>query len=1018
MNTNAKADPVKKGRQKSLLRRLLAAMIIFVFLLVLIVVSSAWWLGTSEQGSRWLAYFAVDLVPDLQLEIESGSLAEGFKLRYVAWQTADFSVQAFDVKLAWSPSCLLASRLCLSELKMERLDIVSRAKPSPGPIELPEFVSPLFLTVTVLEIDQLTVSGVAGEPLVFERIESRNVALRRERLSAKRLHLQLLEQQMTIAGELRFVDDYPLSLTVAATVSALQQPLNAKLSGTVRQLQFELAEIEALPLRLIGTLSPLEPKFRVQAQLVAQQSFDWPVDDTTLAIKSLDAVISGDMASLTLAVTCVVSEPLLGDVPLVAKARWRDGHIWLDKGELQIQQYPLQVAGEIVWAQDLLPYLRDVRISHGASLLSLQGSFADGGIDWSLVAPALSDYLPLSGHASAQGKLKQAGSGYAVTINAQAQELIVDKNVSDVLSDVAGAALQLQCRLQLDMADQPMQLFCASGSATLPATNWSPSSEWALQQLPSHLLQFQQGELSLSPVCLQEQTSADLQLCLTDIFVFSANDYSELRFDLGNIPLAWFDRYIGSKASLTGDADIQVQVTRSDAVSQGASIVDALEIDWQARIAAYGLLQGRIDLPMQAMTVRGAAIDLAPLRQLYPDLGQLSGSLDVDLNASMKDGSPWVTGAASVHDGKLGIIGQAGLLASSLLQLELLGQQAKLQGQVAVEGGPAQLTGSIDWRTADWQAQLHLLADSLSIAPLPGVSLQLVPDLTLSASPQRTHLQGDVFIPSGVIDLSHLTGSPEVVSVSLDTQIVGERPQDDASVQFSSAVTVHLGDAVRFRGYGLVGRLFGSGALEKPADGNLLARGSVGVVDGRWRAYGQDLLVEDGRLEFNGPLDEPYLRLRAERRQTRAGDTVGVLVDGPLADPRIQLFSSEAMSEQERMHYLITGRRMDETTISTDGAAAQAAVAMGLASANQQLGKTAEQFGIQGFELGTEMGERGQEAQVSGYFGANLYLKYSYSMFEPGTAFSARYRLTDRFHIEGYQSTNSALNLLWYIRRR
>jgi len=104
----------------------------------------------------------------------------------------------------------------------------------------------------------------------------------------------------------------------------------------------------------------------------------------------------------------------------------------------------------MAWAQAPLPYLHDVKISHGASLLSLQGSLADGGIDWSLTTPALSDYLPLSGHARAQGKLKEADGGYAVTINTQAQELIVDKNVNDVLSDVAGAALQLQCRLQLD----------------------------------------------------------------------------------------------------------------------------------------------------------------------------------------------------------------------------------------------------------------------------------------------------------------------------------------------------------------------------------------------------------------------------------------------------------------------------------------------------------------------------------------------------------------------------------------
>lgn len=995
-------------RQKSAWWRVLVVLIVVVFMPGLLLVGTAWWLGTSEQGSRWLADHATRLVPALQVDFKSGSLAGGLQLHQVAWREPEWSVRAVDVQLAWRPACLLATRLCLTALTIDRLEVVNSAQPTAGPPELPEFSSPVSVAVGVLELNALVVSSVAGEPLLIERIKGRNVHLHDNELSFKQLQLQLLDNQLQARGDLRFAPDYPLSLAVTATLQALQQPVQARLSGTVRELHYELTEIEGVPLRITGTVAPLADGLPLQARAVALQPFTWPLGDQVLTVKALEADVSGDNQALNLQLEGLVSEPGLGDVPVLAVARWRDGHIWLDRGELQVQQYPLQVRGEVFWSEDQAPRLHNVEITHSANdqaatTLSLQGSLADGGLEWTLAAPDLSTYMPLAGQAMAQGKLSAVGDGYALTLTARADELVV--------GELVGAALELSCQVQLDSMEQPLNLRCARARATLPATMWSLASNWQLEKAPANVLQWRQGQLNVPPICLQEQATPDLRLCLTHAFTLSGADRSELRLALGKVPLMWFDKLLPGVASLSGDADIQLQLAASDVAAQ--------TVHWQARIADFGNLEGRVELAEQgALSVRGAAIDLAPLLQLYPEFGQLSGTFDVDLQASRKPEGPWVTGVASIRDARLGIIGQTGLFASSLLQLDLQGQQAQLQGQVAAEGGPAQLSGNIDWRAPEWQAQIRLLAESLTIAPLPGVTLQLVPDLTLSASPQSTHLEGDIFVPSGLIDLSHISGSPQVVGVSADTQIVGEQLREDTGTPFSAAIAVRLGDAVRFQGHGLIGRLFGLVLLEKPAGSRLLARGSVGIADGHWRAYGQDLLVDEGRLEFSGPLDEPYLRLRAQRRQTVGAATVGVLVDGPLDDPRIQLFSSEAMSEQERMHYLITGRRMDAAGTSTDGAAAQAAVAMGLAGANSQLGKAAEELGIQGFALGTEMGERGQEAQVSGYFGPNLYLKYGYSMFEPGTAFSARYRLTERFYIEGYQSTSSALNFLWYIRCR
>ncbi|MCX2979557.1 hypothetical protein EYC98_01630 [Halieaceae bacterium IMCC14734] len=1007
------ATPIPK---KSAFWRALLFLALMVLVPGLILVGTAWWLGGSESGSRWLADQANRWLPQLQLDITSGSLASGLQLSQVAWREDDWAVQATDVTLSWRPACLLATRVCLTSLKVGRIEVVNKAEPSFKALDLPVFSSPLAVTVSMFELGQLVVPGAVGETLLLEAISGRNVHLRQNQLEFQKLQLELQGNQLQAQGDVRFTQDYPLAVSLTAALQALQQPLRVQLSGTVRELGFETNEVEGLPLHVNGTVAALASGLPLQARIEAQQPFSYTVGDNTLAVQSLTADVSGDTESLTLELEGVVSESALGDVPVMALARLRDGHIWLERGELQIQQYPLQVSGEVLWGDNQALRLQRVEITHtpssgsplhsaaqASTTLSLQGSPTDGGLEWLLSAPDLSGYLPLVGKANAQGSLEVAGSGYSLTLRANAHDVAI--------GELAGAELELQCELQWDSFDEPLDLRCVRARTILPASNWSVASAWHLQQAPTSMLQWHKGRLTVPPVCFQEQSAPDLRLCLTEAFTFSAGDRSELQVALGKLPLTWFDSVIPGTASLSGNADVRLQLAGSSASTQ--------TLNWQARVADFGELEGSVELVERgALTVRGEAIDMAPLLQLYPELGQLAGTLNLEVRASRRDEGLWVTGAARVIDARLGIIGQTGLFATSLLQLDLQGQQAQLQGQVAAEGGPAQLSGSIDWRTDDWQAQLRLVAESLSIAPLPGVTLQLVPDLTLSASAQRTHLEGDIFIPSGLVDLSHISGGPQVVNVSADTQIVGEQLREDSGAPFSAAITVSLGDEVRFKGYGLIGRLFGSALLEKAAGGALSARGSIRVADGHWRAYGQDLLVDEGRLEFSGPLDEPYLRLRAQRHQSAGDAIVGVLVDGPLADPRVQLFSSEAMSEQERMHYLITGRRMDSDGTSTDGAATQAAVAMGLAGANQQLGKAAEQFGIQGFAVGTEMGERGQEAQVSGYFGPNLYLKYGYSMFEPGTAFSARYRMTERFYIEGYQSTSSALNLLWYIRRR
>src|SRR3546814_14949833 len=86
------------------------------------------------------------------------------------------------------------------------------------------------------------------------------------------------------------------------------------------------------------------------------------------------------------------------------------------------------------------------------------------------------------------------------------------------------------------------------------------------------------------------------------------------------------------------------------------------------------------------------------------------------------------------------------------------------------------------------------------------------------------------------------------------------------------------------------------------------ARGEINLVDGHYKAYGQDLTIETGKLIFSGgPVTEPALEVRATRKPTE-DVTVGLYVRGTRRKPDFQLFSTPPMPHQQQ--HRSEGRRV------------------------------------------------------------------------------------------------------------
>jgi translocation and assembly module TamB len=86
----------------------------------------------------------------------------------------------------------------------------------------------------------------------------------------------------------------------------------------------------------------------------------------------------------------------------------------------------------------------------------------------------------------------------------------------------------------------------------------------------------------------------------------------------------------------------------------------------------------------------------------------------------------------------------------------------------------------------------------------------------------------------------------------------------------------------------------------------LRAIGSVRTVDGVYNGYGQRLQIERGIVTFQGQVDNPALNVLAVRGGLPV--EVGVAIGGTAQRPLVRLHSDPAMSDTEKLNWLVLGR--------------------------------------------------------------------------------------------------------------
>ncbi|MGH8171883.1 MAG: translocation/assembly module TamB domain-containing protein, partial [Rhodanobacteraceae bacterium] len=231
-----------------------------------------------------------------------------------------------------------------------------------------------------------------------------------------------------------------------------------------------------------------------------------------------------------------------------------------------------------------------------------------------------------------------------------------------------------------------------------------------------------------------------------------------------------------------------------------------------------------------------------------------------------------------------------------------------LEGTVKSGEGSLTLSGS-GGIGATAPAKASIKGDNFLAADIPAARVIISPDLTLERSTEDIRVGGTLTIPKANIDLGKLPGGG-VAKVSPDVVVVdAEQPAPGKALPVVVAVTVKLGDDVKLAGFGLDGSIGGQLVVDQRPGRLATGTGTLNVA-GTYRAYGQNLKIETGRLLFAGTsLDNPGLDLRAVRSilgsSGLSDDTVtaGLQVRGTALLPVLTVFSTPAMEQSEALSY-------------------------------------------------------------------------------------------------------------------
>ncbi len=292
-------------------------------------------------------------------------------------------------------------------------------------------------------------------------------------------------------------------------------------------------------------------------------------------------------------------------------------------------------------------------------------------------------------------------------------------------------------------------------------------------------------------------------------------------------------------------------------------------------------------------------------------------------------------------------------------------------------------------------------------------------------------LTGTIAVPKADITPRKLAAN--AIGASSDQVLVGADAPVTRSLPLSAEVTVVLGEKVTFEGFGLRSRITGSvTAIDRPGSGGTRGRGELKLIDAAYKAYGQEIQVETGRILFNGgPIGEPTVDIVA-RRSPREDVTVSLRVRGTLDQPTFDLSSSPAMPREQQLGWLLFGRPIDGGA-GGEFSGAAAALSLGIAGGDALASRIGKVIGLDQVSLGADSTSSAWQSSnsslpgvpgtdqtrftVGKYLSPKLFVSYGVGLFDNGNVLRLLYDLGRGFKLRTEAGLETGGDLLYSVER-
>lgn len=448
---------------------------------------------------------------------------------------------------------------------------------------------------------------------------------------------------------------------------------------------------------------------------------------------------------------------------------------------------------------------------------------------------------------------------------------------------------------------------------------------------------------------------------------------------------------------------------------------EALGATLSARFApTNGALDGRLRLTPPSgggaldaeLTAR--ADDLAALGPLLPGVENLRGHVEARFQAGGTAAAPTLRGELAARSLGATLPNLGTTIEDGQATVTAGPEGLVIHGELC-SGGCVDIGGELSFAAAgERRLDARLTGSGFRLLDTGRYGATISPELAVAASPEGARVTGTLRVDEGSLSIEEL---PEAAVRPAPETIVhdgGAETADDQRLPIVLDVNAALGD-VRFAGFGIDAELGGELDVESTPAGALLVRGTATVEQGRFRAYGQELVIERGLLTFTGAPENPSLDIVATRRTEDA--RVGLTIRGTARSPRSEIFSEPALSESEALARLLTGRSLDDADSLDENDLELAAVRLGLRSAFPALGRLGEGVGLDELAVEPSSDAEGGALVAGKRLGEDVYLRYRRGLFDDFVALDLIYRIGDHFQLRTETGTAQAIDVIYDVNR-